>query len=101
MFRKLYWVIEFVREDGRSEVAGVYTSIPDLIRRGLRHEGSGSLRITLAKLDSEKAPFGSWTGPEFAGLEEACQQFIRTEEFGADEVKSLVAALRARLIAAA
>lgn len=101
MFRRLYWVVEFVQSDGRSRVAGVYTSIPDLIRHGLSRASDGELRITLTKLDSDKEPFGTWSAPEFAGLEEACQQFVRTEEFSVDEVKNLIGALRARLNAAA
>lgn len=92
MFRRLYWVTELVKADGRSEVAGVYTSIPDLIRHGLP-AGDAHLRLTLTKLDSTQAPFGSWEGPEFSGLEEACQQFVRTEEFSVDEVKGLLRAL--------
>lgn len=92
MFRRLYWVTELVKADGRSEVAGVYTSIPDLIRHGLP-SAEGNLRLTLTKLDSTHAPFGSWVGPEFEGLEEACQQFVRTEEFSVDEVKGLLRAL--------
>lgn len=101
MFRRLYWVTEFVQADGLSRVAGVYTSIPDLVRHGLSRRDDGSLRITLTKLDSEKEPFGTWSAPEFAGLEDACQQFVRTEEFSVDEVKNLVNALRTRLNAAA
>lgn len=94
MFRRLYWVTEILNEDGKSRVAGVYTSIPDLIRRGIPKSDASSLRVTLTKLDSDKAPFGSWCGPDFAGLEEACQQFIRTDEFGEDEVNRLGEALR-------
>ena len=101
MFRRLYWVTEFVQADGRSHVAGVYTSIPDFIRHGLVRREEGTLRITLTKLDSEKEPFGTWSGPDFAGLEDACQQFIRTEEFTVDEIKSLVRALQQSVRAAA
>ncbi|MGV3618590.1 MAG: hypothetical protein ACO1SV_24980 [Fimbriimonas sp.] len=101
MFRRLYWVTEFVQTDGRSRIAGVYTSIPDLIRRGLSRPDEGSLRITLTKLDSDKEPFGTWSAPEFEGLEGTCEQFIRTEEFSVDEIKSLVNALRQRVRTAA
>lgn len=93
MFRRLYWVTELLLADGRSEVVGVYTSIPDLIRHGIRNDGR-PLRLTLTKLDSDKLPFGTWTGPDFRGLEEDVQQFVRTEEFGVDEVKALLRALQ-------
>ena len=95
MFRRLYWVTELVGSDGGSRVAGVYTSIPDLIRHGLVRHHEGNLRITLTKLDSEKEPFGTWSGPDFAGLEDAIQQFVRTDEFSVDEVKNLTKALAA------
>lgn len=101
MFRRLYWVTEYVQASGHSHIGGVYTSIPDLVRNGLSRSDDGSLRITLTKLDSDKAAFGTWTAPEFAGLEDACQQFVRTEEFSVDEVKNLVNALRTRVSAAA
>ncbi len=101
MFRRLYWVTEYVMANGHSHIGGVYTSIPDLMRNGLNRSEEGALRVTLTKLDSDKKPFGTWTGPEFAGLEEACQQFIRTEEFSVDEVNNLARALRSQVSAAA
>ena len=101
MFRRLYWVTEYVMADGRSQIGGVYTSIPDLIRNGLNRKEDGELRMTLTKLDSDKKPFGTWTAPDFAGLEDACQQFIRTEEFSVDEVQNLTRALRSQVSAAA
>jgi hypothetical protein len=101
MFRRLYWVTEFVQADGRSRIAGVYTSIPDLIRHGLARRDEGMMRLTLTKLDSEKEPFGSWCAPNYEGLEEACQQFVRTDEFTVDEIQNLARALRERSRAAA
>lgn len=93
MFRRLYWVTEFVGNDGQSRVTGVYTSIPDLVHRGLTRKDIVGLRLTLTKLDSDREPFGYWSSPAFEGLEQACQQFVETEEFSVDEVKSLVSAL--------
>lgn len=93
MFRRLYWVTEFVSPDGPSRVTGVYTSIPDLVYRGIPRHGLEGLRLTLTKLDSDREPFGTWSAPSFDGLEQACQQFVLTEEFSVDEVKSLVSAL--------
>jgi hypothetical protein len=87
--------------DGRSHIGGVYTSIPDLMRNGVNRPEEGALRVTLTKLDSDKKPFGTWTAPDFAGLEEACQQFVRTEEFSVDEVNNLARALRSQASAAA
>jgi len=95
MFRKLYWVTEQVDRDGSSRVTGVYTSIPDLIRHGLRwSRTSDSLRLTLTKLDSEKEPLGSWASPGFSGLEASLQEFIRTDEFSQEHCQALVKALQ-------
>lgn len=94
MFRKLYWVTEQVDPSGSSRVTGVYTSIPDLIRHGLTWQDRGaSLRLTLTKLDSEKEPLGCWSTPEFTGLEQTLEEFVRTDEFSADQCSSLVQAL--------
>lgn len=101
MFRRLYWVTELLQADGRSRVLGIYTSIPDLIRRGTGLDLEGELRLTLMMADTDREAFGVWQGPDFAGLEEACQEFIRTEEFSIDEVKHLIEALQQRNRAAA
>ena len=93
MFRKLYWVTEQIEPNGSSNVTGVYTSIPDLIRHGLRwtdHNGGGEFRLTLTKLDCVKSPLGVWTSPTFDGLEDSLQEFVRTDEFSQDHCKSLV-----------
>jgi hypothetical protein len=93
MFRKLYWVTEQVEPSGTSQVTGVYTSIPDLIRAGLRwtdQNPGGEFRLTLTKLDCATAPLGTWVSPQFEGLEESLQQFVRTDEFSQDHCKSLV-----------
>lgn len=101
MFRRLYWVIEAVQEDRSSQICGVYTSIPDLIRRGLSHGRDGKLRLTLTKLDSDKAPLGTWTAPHFEGLERDLQPYVATEEFSTDECKALMDALQSESKAAA
>lgn len=93
MFRRLYWVSESVDLDGKSRVLGVYTSIPDLVRYGMRTPESGELRLTLTKLDSDRETLGTWTNSNFASLEEAMQDYIRTEEFTPEQVKSLLEAL--------
>ena len=96
MFRKLYWVSESVAADLTSSVLGVYTSIPDLIDRGLRPRHGESLRLTLTKLDSHKEPFGAWSDSRPDDLVGGLQPFVETEEFTAESVLSLVAALKER-----
>ena len=95
MFRKLYWVTEHVQPTGESNVLGVYTSIPDLIRHGLPNPPrGGQLRLTLTKLDSGQEPLGSWTEPYFENIEERLEEFVRTEEFTKDHCNALCQALR-------
>jgi len=99
MFRKLYWVTEEVDDIGRAHVTGVFTSVPDLIDKGLKVSESSlpanhALRLTLLKLDSCGAPFGSWTSPTFAGLGEKLTEFVETGEFTFDECRDLVHELR-------
>lgn len=90
MFRRLYWVTE-VSENGCSRVAGVYTSIPDLIEKGLSH-GPG-LRISLVKLDSCDGPLGRWEAPSFGNMREDLQAYVATGEFALDEIQALAAAV--------
>lgn len=105
MFRRLYWVTEKVDDIGRSSVTGIFTSIPDLIHKGLEHAdehlGPGQfLRLNLIKLDSVDEPFGSWTSPGFCGIGERLSEFIDTGEFTFDECRELVEALRRFSLAA-
>lgn len=93
MFRKLYWITEQIHRDGKSHVTGVFTSIPNLVREGMACNEPRSMRLTLTKLDCEQGPLGSWDGPDFAGLDQRLQDFIRTEEFSAEQCESLVSAL--------
>jgi hypothetical protein len=93
MFRRLNWVSEHIFENGSSSVLGVYTSIPDLVRYGLRFPESGRLRLTLTKLDSAGEPFGTWTTNNFENIGNDLQPFVKTEEFTAEQVKNLADAL--------
>lgn len=94
MFRKLYWVAETMADHGPSVIHGVYTSIPDLIEKGLPASSNLSrLRLTLIKLDSSKPPLGTWHGPEFHGLDEELQTYVKTEEFSPDQCQNLLDAL--------
>ena len=90
MFRKLYWVTEQLSNEGRSQVMGIYTSIPDLLRHGLRNADLERTRLTLSKLDSPDSPIGSWTARDFSRIQETLQEFVRTDEFSADQCQSLV-----------
>ncbi|MCU0316021.1 MAG: hypothetical protein MUC92_05470 [Fimbriimonadaceae bacterium] len=96
-FRKLYWVTEAVRSDGSSSITGVYTSIPDLMNKGLGENGlafgPNCLRLTLVKLDSSKEPLGAWTSPTFEGMREALEEFVETQEFNGPACDELVAHL--------
>jgi hypothetical protein len=99
MFRKLYWVTEEVDDIGRAHVTGVFTSVPDLIDKGLKVAETSMpsdhfLRLTLVKLDSCGTPFGSWTSPTFTGLGEKLTEFVDTGEFTFDECRDLVEELR-------
>ena len=96
MFRRLYWVTEEVNANGNSGVAGVYTSIPDLIKNGIesRNGKPSKLRISLVKLDGASGPLGVWEAPSFDGIEDSLQEYVRTEEFSADQLQSLVNELK-------
>lgn len=97
-FRKLYWVTEQLSGDGSSEIAGVYTSIPDLVERGIQWrdgiERRNALRLTLVALDSRKKPLGTWTLPKIDGMEQDLGEYIKTQEFTSTEVEDLVNALK-------
>ncbi len=97
-FRRLYWVTEQVDGDGRSEVAGVFTSIQDLTDRGIHWvddiEKKAGFRLTLVKLDSRHKPLGTWVSPEFPGIEDSLAEYVKTQEFSSTEVEDLVAKLR-------
>lgn len=97
-FRKLYWVTEQLDARGRSQVGGVYTSIPDLIEGGIlwREEGEKphAFRLSLVKLDSRNLPLGTWMSPDYPGIENDLSEYVRTQEFGAAEIEDLITALR-------
>ena len=96
-FRKLYWVTEQIDESGKSQVAGVFTSIPDLVDRGLHWcdgiDGRHSFRLTLVKLDSKSRPLGTWVGPGYDNIAVDLAEYVATQEFSAPEVDSLIEAL--------
>jgi len=91
MFRRLYWVTE-VSEGGNAHIAGVYTSIPDLIEKGL--DGRAVTRISLVKLDSCDGPLGLWEAPSYGNLREDLQAYVATGEFALDEIQALASAVQ-------
>ncbi|MCW5936508.1 MAG: hypothetical protein KIT11_04285 [Fimbriimonadaceae bacterium] len=97
-FRKLYWVTEQVGECGCSTVAGVYTSIHDLLNRGVRWmegiEHDHSYRISLVQLDSIQKPLGTWSAPAFDHLENDLQHYVQTNEMTESEILELGTGLR-------
>ncbi len=98
-FRRIYWVTEQLGRQGHSHVAGVYTSVHDLIERGLVYmdglDSGGGLRVSLVQLDSATRPLGTWVSPDFAGLEEDLREFVQSQELSAQECESLASSLRA------
>jgi hypothetical protein len=91
MFRRLYWVTEEINANGGSGVSGVYTSIPDLVKNGIetRNGKASRLRLSLVKLDGADGPLGVWEAPNFSGIEESLQEYVRTDEISADQCQSL------------
>lgn len=91
MFRRLYWIVEELGDAGESRVTGVYTSIPDLVHRGLK--AGLSLRLTIHKPDTYDAPLGQWTNETFGEIADGLQTFVQTHEYSVDEVKTLTEAV--------
>lgn len=92
MFRRLYWVIDRLTESGPSTIVGVFTSIPDLIEKGLSNAGH-PFRLTLVQLDD--GPLGTFLSPSFDGLEESLNRIVESHEISAEEKSSLLERLRA------
>ncbi len=92
MFRRLYWVTEEVSAKGDSGVTGVYTSIPDLVRNGIqsRNGRPSRLRLSLVKLDTADSPLGVWEAPKFDGIGDSLQDYVKTDEFSADQCQLLI-----------
>ena len=83
---------EEVSAKGDSGVTGVYTSIPDLVRNGIqsRNGRPSRLRLSLVKLDCSDGPLGVWESPNFGGIGDSLQDYVRTDEFSADQCQLLV-----------
>jgi hypothetical protein len=82
--------------DSKSRVTGVYTSIPDLVHKGLRWSdeinGHG-LKLTLVKPDTFDKPLGCWNGPEFPGMIDDLRAFIESHEISEEECNTLSSSL--------
>lgn len=103
MFRRLYWIVEQIDET-KSRVTGVYTSIPDLVHKGLHwsSEINGhDLRLTLMKPDTFDKPLGRWTGPAFDGMVADLSAFVESHEITTEEVETLTNALSSFVMASA
>lgn len=89
MFRRLYWVAEQIEDNGSSKVTGVYTSIQDLVGRGLKWCADSSVgkryRLTLVKPDAFDCPLGRWESPDFSGLMDGLQTFVQSNEYSTEE----------------
>lgn len=98
-FRKIYWVTEQLAHNGQSQVAGVFTSIHDLMTRGIQWMDQiphkDSFRLNLTQLDSDRPPLGTWSSPDFSGIEADLQEFVNSDEMNAQEVEALASELRA------
>ncbi|MBL1150672.1 MAG: hypothetical protein HND42_10745 [Armatimonadetes bacterium] len=97
-FRRIYWVTEQLDDAGRSEVTGIFTSIPDLVERGVGIrpicDKNAGFRITLCALDSPNAPLARFGEAEFGEVEMRLAEFIETGEISTEEVATLAATLR-------
>lgn len=98
VFRKIYWVTEQIDLAGKSHVTGVFTSIPDLMSKGLRWVNGeagqfSGFRLSLVKLDCDGDVLGSWQSPGFDNLAADLQPYIATQEFSIEDVQQLPVAL--------
>lgn len=98
-FRVIHWVLEVVDGSGKSKVFGVYTSIQDLIEKGLNLAGpeveNNQVRLTLVKLDSAEPPLGQWFD-SIEVLEDELKPFIESGELEIETVNTLIEAFRKR-----
>lgn len=98
MFRRLYWIVEQIGEDSSSRVTGVYTSIQDLVNKGLKWSENlvvNHVRITLMKPDTFDKALGSWKDSEFGSLRNDLEAYIQSHEYSEEEVDLLCQATSA------
>ena len=96
-FRKVYWVTEQIHSDGCSQVAGVFTSVHDLMTHGFAGiEGCDKVagfRLNLCELDT-LGTLGRWSSPDYAGLEEDLKQYVASSEVAHHEAEEFVKLLK-------
>jgi hypothetical protein len=96
MFRKLYWITEEFAGDGTSRATGVYTSVPDLIDKGLRRlSGSAGdgFRVSLCQLDSDRDLLRRWNVPTASSISGDLDDFVKSGELSIEESNALAEAL--------
>jgi hypothetical protein len=96
-FRRIYWVTEQLDESGASEVTGIFTSVHDLIDKGigvrdLCAKRSG-FRVSLVELDSAGMPLATFSSP-FADARDRLQAYVESGEISEDEAVRLSEALK-------
>jgi hypothetical protein len=89
MFRRIYWVIERVEKDGSSRVAGIYTSIPDLVDHGFRNRDplrdGQSIRLSQVQLNRSDEPLGQWTQHTWGDIAQELEPFVESGEYSPEE----------------
>lgn len=102
MFRKLYWVAEDIDATGSSQVRGVFTSVPNLLRNCLeRGVDLSEIRLSLTRLDCGNAVIASWSGKQFAQMPRDLVQFVETEDLTEEQRQSISRWIDSRLHVAA
>ncbi len=96
-FRRIYWVTEQFDEAGKSHVTGVFTSVHDLIERGVGvrevSDKTSGYRVTLVELDSPNLPLCEFSSPTFPDVAAKLQPFVDSGELSIEEVARLCDAL--------
>lgn len=95
-FRRLHWVLERVGADGTSSVAGVFTSVADLVSRGFAMAQAfapDTHRFALVQLDSTAGPLGVYAPPAFDGLAATLKEILDAGDISSLEASMLAAHL--------
>ncbi len=96
-FRTVYWVTEQLDAEGRSLVAGVFTSVHDLMDHGFAGiEGSekvAGFRLNLCELDT-LGVLGKWSSPDYEGLENDLKEYVATSEVAHHEAVAFIKLLK-------
>lgn len=93
IFRRVYWVVEQLGDRG-SEVAGVYTSIPDLLENGLRSVSGATIRVSAFELDKARGALCTWRTDSKHEAAEAFELLVEAGDFTHEEIARLCDALK-------